>query len=321
MLDEAGTFTRHTYAESTKASYRTHLRTYLRFCLKFDLTPVPANQTTLISYITFLARSLKPSSITCYLNIIRILHLESGFKNPLENNFAVSNLKKGISRVKGIPPNQKLPITCQILLQIKAQLCFCLAKDIVFWAACLTGYYGLLRKKSLLPISMNNKGDSCILRSDLTVNDCSVFTITVRKTKTIQCGERVLSLPFVSCPNSSLCPYQAMMALLLVAPKDPTLPLFSYKFRGEILSWTHASFTYKLKALISKAGLDASLYSGHSFRRGGATLGFEVGLSISEIKSRGDWKSNAVHEYVVVRDINKIARDMVNGTRNKGVIA
>ena len=315
LLEEVGMYTGHTFAESTKAAYRTHLRTYLRFCLEFDLIIKSASQTTLLAYIVFLARTLKPSSINCYLNIIRIIHLEAGLDNPLEHNFAVTNLKKGIARLKGTPPVQKLPITCQILLQIKRQHYFCVAKDVVFWAACLIGFYGLLRKRTLLPVTLKNPGDSCLLRSDLTMNGDSSFVLNVRKTKTIQCGERVLVLPFVSCASSPLCPFAALSNLLIVAPINKNLPLFSYKRNGEICWWTHGSFTNRLKDLISRAGLDSTLYSGHSFRRGGATLGFEVGLSLEEIKHRGDWRSDAVSKYVVVRDVQKIARSMVTGTR------
>ena len=314
LLKEVGSFMGQTFAVSTQASYRTHLRTFLRFCLKFDLTPIPASQTTLLSYIAFLARTLKPSSINCYLNIIRIIHLEAGLPNPLESNFAVANLKKGIARVKGTPPVQKLPITCQILLQIKSQLCFLFPKDVVFWAACLIGFFGLLRKRTLLPVTMNNPGDACVLRRDLEFNGDSVFTLLIRKTKTIQCQERILSLPFVACAQSPLCPFAALSDLVIVAPTNPNLPLFSYRNKGKIVWWTHAGFTNRLKELITMAGLDASLYSGHSFRRGGATFGFEIGLSLEEIKQRGDWRSNAVQEYVVVRDVTKIARNLVTNT-------
>ena len=55
------------------------------------------------------------------------------------------------------------------------------------------------------------------------------------------------------------------------------------------------------------------MYSGHSFRRGGATRAFELGLSIPEIKVRGDWKSAAVNEYVVIHDKTHIADVLING--------
>ena len=77
--------------------------TYLRFCLHFHLDPIPASNSTLLAYIAFLARSLKPTSINNYLNIVCILHLDAGLDNPLKDNFAILNLKRGIARELGTP--------------------------------------------------------------------------------------------------------------------------------------------------------------------------------------------------------------------------
>lgn len=172
-------FVASTYAESTKASYRTHLRTYLRFCVYFKLEPVPITQSSLIAYIAYLARSLKPASINCYLNIIRLLHLDAGLANPLEGNFEVANLKKGIARQLGSPPIQKLPITCEILRDIRKFLNFTKPADICFWSACIFGFFGFLRKKTLLPVSMKNFGVACLLRGDVSMPNYN--TVIVNK--------------------------------------------------------------------------------------------------------------------------------------------
>ena len=123
---------RFVFAESTKASYKTHAVAYLRFCKYYDCVPVPACQQTLVGYVVFLSRSLKPSSIKCYLNIIRILHVCAGFKNPLENNWEVSMLFRAISRCHGTPPVQKTPISIPMLLSIHKKLSFACKFDIVF---------------------------------------------------------------------------------------------------------------------------------------------------------------------------------------------
>ena len=46
-------------------------------------TPVPVHPPHLLQYAAFLARSLKPSSIRTYLNIIGILHKEFWLPQPL----------------------------------------------------------------------------------------------------------------------------------------------------------------------------------------------------------------------------------------------
>lgn len=65
---------------------------YFAFCAKVNIPPVPLSQTDLGRYIAYLSRRLCFSSVRQYLNVIRLLHLESGFSNPLENNWYVSVL-------------------------------------------------------------------------------------------------------------------------------------------------------------------------------------------------------------------------------------
>lgn len=262
-----------------------------------------------------MARTLKPTSIANYLNIIRILHLEAQFINPLAENFAVQNLRKGITRRLGSPPKQMLPFTCEMLLKILDGLCLMLPKDIAFWAACCVGFFGFLRKATLLPISGETPGDACLLYGDLEFQNPNNFVIKVRRTKTIQCNERVLLLPYTAYRGSRLCPITALANLLEVSPKQKNLPLFAYRNKGVVNWWTHSTFSKYLKVILQRAGCDAGAYSCHSFRRGGATLAFRLGMTITEIKRRGDWRSSAVDEYVFLdSDQDKyIASRLIHG--------
>lgn len=314
---EAQSYIGKTFAESTKASYRAHLRAYLRFCIYFRLPPIPASQRTIMCYITFLARTLKPSSITSYINIIRILHLEAHLENPLEHNFMVNNLKKGIRRELGTPPKQKLPITCEILVDIFQKLNFHRNKDVAFWCACLLGFFGFLRKATLLPKNQNLPAVDCILRKDLRMIGRDHLELHVRKTKTIQFGQRILIIPFYPVPGSVLCPVLAVKSLFRRTPFQPELPLFSYRENRCTKWYTHATFTSQLKAILSSLGFDAKEFSCHSFRRGGASYAFGQDMSIIDIKQRGDWSSEAVERYIHIdkRQLNNVAKKLAWGAR------
>ena len=102
-------------AESTKSTYRSQINAFLRFCLYFNRPYLPVDQQTLKCYVTFLSRSLNPSSLGGYLNVIRILHLNSGLPNPLESNWEIQMIRRGITRRLGRPVKQKLPITIELL--------------------------------------------------------------------------------------------------------------------------------------------------------------------------------------------------------------
>jgi hypothetical protein len=102
--------------------------------LNFGIRPVQAAQETLVTYCSYLARTLSANSIPAYLNVIRLLHIEAGFSNPLQNNWEVSSIQKGISRLTGKPPVQKSPVTVKILLDLYSTLDGSSA-DIAFGAA------------------------------------------------------------------------------------------------------------------------------------------------------------------------------------------
>ena len=51
---------------------------------------------------------------------------------------------------------------------------------------------------------------------------------------------------------------------------------------------------------------DASLLTGHSFRRGGATWAFQAGLPGELIQISGDWASDAYKQYLEFTITNKI---------------
>jgi hypothetical protein len=101
LMAEAQAFKRSSFALSTQKTYRSQLRSYLDFCLEYKCVPLPVSQETLVCYVAFLARRLLPRSIPNYLNVVRLLHLEAGLPNPLEKNFQVNLVKRGISRQLG----------------------------------------------------------------------------------------------------------------------------------------------------------------------------------------------------------------------------
>jgi hypothetical protein len=57
-------------------------------------------------------------------------------------------------------------------------------------------------------------------------------------------------------------------------------------------------FMSTLKQAITRAGLDPTLYAGHSFRRGGATFALDAGVPETVIRAMGDWKSDVWRDYV-----------------------
>ena len=299
MLDaEVYTYRQATYADSTKKTYRSHLRVYLRFCLYFGYTILPASTKTLVRYIIFLARNHVPSSVRQYLNVIRLLHIEQGLPNPLEDNFPVRSVLKGVDRLRGSPPKRKLPITPELLIAFHGMLDMANDFDFVFFCACLIAFFTFFRKSTLLSQSLKvHDKNRNLCRSDARI--CAEgAVIKVKHSKTIQLHERELSVPLAPA-GGILCPVKAVVRLLVRYRSLPgDAPLFSYISRGKHQCLSHIEFVKKLKSLVSRCGLNEKDYSGHSFRRAGCTFAWQNGVSAQHIMAQGDWKSDCWLKYV-----------------------
>ena len=122
-----------------------------------------------------------------------------------------------------------------------------------------------------------------------------IVYIHVTFSKTIQFCQRDLYIPIPSNSHPALDLYGHMEKLLDTIDAPPSSPAFSYSRQKFI---TYRDFTVRLKSLLSRAGLSPHLYSGHSFRRGGATFLHKVGGSILQIQSAGDWSSQCFTRYL-----------------------
>ena len=291
------------FAASTKNSYITHLKTYIKFCQVTGRPVSPPDSLTTMRYIAYLAQTLQYSSITQYTSPIRLMHAELGSQNPLQTWHVQSTLK-GIKRVKGTSASRKLPITPQILLQLRNRLNPNKPVDCILWAAFITAFFTLLRKSNIVPSSPAlfdplrhpTRADISLERRGL--------SLTIKSTKTIQFRERELKVPIPYLPGHPLCPTTAIVAVLsLQGPTPASAPLFSFPTPQGLRLLTQYSFTSRLKSLLHDIGVDQAQYGSHSFRRGGASWAFQAGIPGEMIQILGDWQSDCYKRYLEL-DIN-----------------
>lgn len=261
-------------------------------------SPVPATDDVLCRYVAFLAQRLSYSSIAQYLNIIRILHLENGYPNPLQTNFALSCLLRGVRRSLGDSSNRKDPITTTHLLQILSGLDVQKPQDSAIWAAALVAFFCMLRRSNVLPPSLTAFQKSRhLLRQDVALQKDGAI-VTIRWTKTIQFQERELRIPLARF-NSALCPYLAIAKHFTLTHKaPPDGPAFVCSNAPPFQPLTSAVFIHRIKRILGEHGNDASQFSGHSFRRGGASYAYQNGVALHTIKQLGDWKSDVYSKYI-----------------------
>ena len=105
-------------------------------------------------------------------------------------------------------------------------------------------------------------------------------------------------MPLTSMFGSPLCPVAAFRNMCRVVPASSNSPAFGTFTNNKFRPITHSVFTCTLRTLLDKAGYDSSAYSGHSFRRGGATWAFSSGVPGELIQVHGDWHSDAYLLYL-----------------------
>jgi len=93
-----------------------------------------------------------------------------------------------------------------------------------------------------------------------------------------------------------LCPVAAVLNYM-VTRESGLGPFFCY---GDGRPLTRMKLVAETKEALSKAGVDSSCYSGHSFRKGTTTKAAESGIgdSDSTMMMLGRWQSSAYQGYV-----------------------
>ncbi len=105
-------------APSTSKVYASSQRSFIDFCSRLGLPPLPASEATLILFVTELAQTRSHSTIRTYLSGVR-LHIIYGLGNPLSGTLKLDLVLRGIHRVQPKRSKARLPVTPLILAKIK----------------------------------------------------------------------------------------------------------------------------------------------------------------------------------------------------------
>ena len=192
---------------------------------------------------------------------------------------------------------KRLPITPEVLHKIKSVWSQAsIFNNIMLWAACCLCYFGFLRSGEVtVPSEAAYDGRAHLNADDVAVDDLAnptVMKVTIKASKTDQFRKGVDI--YVGRTRNTLCPVEAMLAYLA---KRGTSEGLLFKFEdGHLL--TKERFIKAVREALSSAGIDAKLYSGHSFRIGAATMAGRKGLSAEKIQALGRWESSAYLLYI-----------------------
>lgn len=291
----------HAYAPGTVRNLHSQWKAYLAFCTTFNLVAIPATARTISTYAAYLScKTSSYQSILNHLNALRLFHLFSGVPCDALTSFDVTLTKKGLKRLMGAAPQQKYPITIAILRDIRGILDLEQPSQAALWCLFLVAFFSFLRRSNLTVSSLSAFSPAKHLtREDLKLTAAGAI-LRIKWSKTLQYQERTLFVPIPSIPVSDLCPIQAISHYLQRVPATPAAPFFCLANKSGLHPITHRSFSASLKRLLTCTGHDATKYSPHSFRRGGATFAYQAGVPERLIQRHGDWSSDAYRRYLVL---------------------
>ena len=288
----------NTYAKGTRKNYRSGMKTFVIFCVKFGRPICPTDRTTLMSFAQLMSLTVGYDHIKNLFSSIKLMHRALDQVFP-ENDFQVNSTLKAIKRPLAGTPFQTLPITPEILTKMYLFVDIEDPEQLANWCSFLTGFRCLLRKSNLVPTSLESFDHlTGLSRSKISFPvGTNIALVYLNWSKTNQFGNREIVIPMVADPVEALDPVYHLRKLFSTSNLPDHLPAFSFIKKGKIRCITYTKFTQDLKKLLDKAGYRSKSYSGHSFRRGAATYLFRLGADPLLIKASGDWQSDCYQKY------------------------
>ena len=303
LLKEVQHSRRNAFAKGSSSNLRTQFRSYFAFCVYFGRDPLPAASNTIYAYAQFLSRSILPASVRNYLSGVRMLHIFLGLPYPHAQDFLLQLELRGISRLHPHVPTRAKPITPQILLDFLHHMDSS-SLHCAVWSCSLILFYTMARLGSILPSSLSTPRREFLTKDR--INFCEEgLLVTLLHTKTIQFGRRRLHIPLLKV-KSLLCPVQAYARAATFFQEFTHVPAFVFMDKGKVKWLTTSIFVQTFRSIIAGAGYTASDFTGHSFRRGGATWAFQCGMPGELIQICGDWVSDSYRRYLEFSTQNKI---------------
>ena len=107
----------HNYiVSSTKSSYSSAAKKYIRFCELRHIRPWPCTQLKLCAWIVRLMTSVKPSSLKVYLAAVRFVHINQGYEWLLTGNEGIRRTLRYVRRhFPSSEKGMKIPVSLAVL--------------------------------------------------------------------------------------------------------------------------------------------------------------------------------------------------------------
>jgi site-specific recombinase XerD len=282
VADQARSYAAASRSENTRRAYRADWEHFAAWCAARGLSSLPAAPATVALYVTDMADTFKPSTISRRMVSIAQVHKRAGHTSPTTDE-RVRLVNAGIRRVHGVAPRQVRPVVTEDLRRM-VETCGVDPAGVRDRALLLIGFAAALRRSELVGLDAADVEET---------HDGLV--VTVRRSKTDQEGlGRKIGVPYGSHPAT--CPVRAWRAWVNTAGITAGSLFRAIDRHGNIAAGRLGDRGVALivKRRAEAAGIDPCTVSGHSLRAGLATSAAAAGVSERAIAATTGHKSMTV---------------------------
>lgn len=281
--DKTNAYLKNSKAANTLIAYKSDWQSFVTYCQSYDLCPLPSNETTLASYITYMADNHKTSTIVRHMASIGQAHVTAGYPDVTKVPI-IRTLLQGIKRTNKCLTTKAEPL---------------LLPDIHAIVDSLDSSLVSLRNKAILLIGFATgcrRSELADLRMEDISFNSSGLMIIIRQSKADQEGHGYTkAIPY----GSTLCPIQALNQWITEAKICDGHVFRCIGRYGNIGGKLSGKAIAKIiKSLADNAGLQGK-FSGHSLRSGLVTTCANLGMAEYEIMQQTGHKSaNVLRGYI-----------------------
>ena len=291
--------------ESSKTSYKSKFNIFKKFLQEYKLTIYNVDESTLIAFVVYRANNnITYATIKHDLFAIQSSLFDWNVKIYVSSMQVLEKVMHGIKRTQNVKSKkaEKLPITLDILEKMFEHLpsktdvytqIYRSAFSIALFAMLRCGEFTNTSQQTVMRIrhitfQQNGNKENYAMKIFLPASKTDIFRQGV--TLTIPCN----------CEQCKICPVHETLRLIELykkhsLPCKPECPLFQFP-NGNILN--RNDVRKMLKFLCNEINVKEESFSGHSFRKGGATS-----LALNKapdwvIQLLGRWKSSSYKRYI-----------------------
>ena len=297
-LQELTFFERSALEDSSRRALNSTKNCYVIFCRS---STIPAFRVSFTSLGLFLVQYCHKfghttRSIPTLLSHLRRANREEGHQwLDAVDEARLDDLVAGLKKFDRSAPRRKLPMTHKVLADLQAQVDMTDPRGYQHIVMAKVAREVMLRGMELIKLKVGDLVWSA---------DRTEVTIIIHLSKANKHGPPEQVILRDHGPNSAAAYlrnyYFSTMGLATHPKSRPLWPIISQ--HREVTwnkGWSKAAFVSYARQLLVKAGYSPLLYSGHSFRSGGATdLWDSHRCRPLAIKLQGRWKSDAYRLYI-----------------------